>query len=1097
MEGIDQQQSQGSICQQAPLLWYPNHGQINALIVLTQNDFFRHCLDYGDLDANGNPTNVSDNYDATCGAGDPRYESWTEDPETEWPAFELVDGDRVPSLPQWADDLIDPPGTGAAYRLGTLSHYYWQMSGGQMRLEGHVYPELYFAEPGLSPPELTRAIVAQINANPHGLDFSQFDRYINGTNTYGPDLDLDGEPDGDGVFDMLIIVDRWGGSFLGFGHDYTYDASYDPNDDHFDPNPIYLGGLRVKDNHRYGSGMFATAVTRSGMASIVGHEMGHAQIGCHDFGARLHIMSYRRPSRSMSAPERIMLDWVTPRVLDVNDFSRRQESLIPSIYSYEALQLTNGTPGRGDVIAEARTWSSWWDGPRPDSDGDFDDRNYLPDQGLFLYTSDSDGNQFDGLENLGGLDRDVSFREIDEAAFDQDDAFSPFSIFGFDFEQDLDLHRRVAITDIRRTGETFTFNVWGDYLRDDQHGEKTLLTNYGFDQSTTLGRQNMWHLGGHFRFESGMTLDRNNGFTFDGDALVTLGRLRQEPGNGNVSVVGVPGDSVRFGPTVPGRLWQGIELEADDALFEHVAVTGAKTGLTVLSQDGLIRSSRFAEGRTGIKADYAGECDQPDNGDPDPVACYAYRSFFDLQDTRIEDNGGIGLFARNADFEMRNTTVQDNGQHGVLLWNATSDKFFNNNVVRNGAANNGHGLGLTQNSDLALSQTGVIEVQGENRIANNARHEIGVIAESFMFIGNDEENGHNAIFDDAPSSGSKLIYYAAGASNQFLEAEYTFWGDPNGPPVGSFVGPVDPAPYLSYDPTDDGSSRPTAPIVARTASQEAWLKSEIRQARQTLDADPTADGAADLVSALYYFQRLDRDDEAGEYRATRAVLASLRGLLDRESLPAPLAATAARALQSEVSDALRHERYAEAEALLSTYGDRIADARAQRGLALSRVILDEQAGRYGEALAGMEKVIASLGDDEAEVATDLALVAAAIAEAVGIEAVEPSAATAEAAPPTASASLPQRFKLGAAYPNPVAGAATVPFALPEAADVRITVYDVLGRQVALLADERREAGRHAARFETTRFASGVYLVRATFEGGGSTRAFTHRLTVVR
>ncbi len=76
------------------------------------------------------------------------------------------------------------------------------------------------------------------------------------------------------------------------------------------------------------------------------------------------------------------------------------------------------------------------------------------------------------------------------------------------------------------------------------------------------------------------------------------------------------------------------------------------------------------------------------------------------------------------------------------------------------------------------------------------------------------------------------------------------------------------------------------------------------------------------------------------------------------------------------------------------------------------------------------------------------------------------------------ASAPAAFTLGPAYPNPARDEVAVPFALPEAADVRLAVYDVLGRQVAVLTDERREAGRHAARFETGHLASGVYLVQA-------------------
>ncbi len=83
---------------------------------------------------------------------------------------------------------------------------------------------------------------------------------------------------------------------------------------------------------------------------------------------------------------------------------------------------------------------------------------------------------------------------------------------------------------------------------------------------------------------------------------------------------------------------------------------------------------------------------------------------------------------------------------------------------------------------------------------------------------------------------------------------------------------------------------------------------------------------------------------------------------------------------------------------------------------------------------------------------------------------------------SSSEAVPEAFALEAAYPNPFALSTTVGFALPEAADVRVTVLDVLGREVAVLVDEPLEAGRHSAQFEAAGLASGVYLVRMTADG---------------
>ena len=63
------------------------------------------------------------------------------------------------------------------------------------------------------------------------------------------------------------------------------------------------------------------------------------------------------------------------------------------------------------------------------------------------------------------------------------------------------------------------------------------------------------------------------------------------------------------------------------------------------------------------------------------------------------------------------------------------------------------------------------------------------------------------------------------------------------------------------------------------------------------------------------------------------------------------------------------------------------------------------------------------------------------------------------------------------YPEPFNPVTTIRYALPEAAHVRLEVFDLTGRRVALLADGERPAGQYAARFDASRLASGMYLYR--------------------
>lgn len=85
----------------------------------------------------------------------------------------------------------------------------------------------------------------------------------------------------------------------------------------------------------------------------------------------------------------------------------------------------------------------------------------------------------------------------------------------------------------------------------------------------------------------------------------------------------------------------------------------------------------------------------------------------------------------------------------------------------------------------------------------------------------------------------------------------------------------------------------------------------------------------------------------------------------------------------------------------------------------------------------------------------------------------------------------------APWPNPARDLSRFECALPEAAQVKVEVFDLVGRRVRLLADESCAAGPRELAFDLRddrglRLAAGVYLVRAQL---GST-AFTRRLVVV-
>ena len=77
---------------------------------------------------------------------------------------------------------------------------------------------------------------------------------------------------------------------------------------------------------------------------------------------------------------------------------------------------------------------------------------------------------------------------------------------------------------------------------------------------------------------------------------------------------------------------------------------------------------------------------------------------------------------------------------------------------------------------------------------------------------------------------------------------------------------------------------------------------------------------------------------------------------------------------------------------------------------------------------------------------------------------------------------PDGFVLGENYPNPFNPSTRIPFVLSESGEVVLTVFDVLGREVAVLVEGRLVAGSHAATFAADGLSSGVYVARLETAG---------------
>ncbi|MBN1694138.1 family 43 glycosylhydrolase [candidate division WOR-3 bacterium] len=80
---------------------------------------------------------------------------------------------------------------------------------------------------------------------------------------------------------------------------------------------------------------------------------------------------------------------------------------------------------------------------------------------------------------------------------------------------------------------------------------------------------------------------------------------------------------------------------------------------------------------------------------------------------------------------------------------------------------------------------------------------------------------------------------------------------------------------------------------------------------------------------------------------------------------------------------------------------------------------------------------------------------------------------------TAPSQIPKNFILEQNYPNPFALSTNIRFGVPENSFVSLKVYNLLGQEVAVIAEREFSAGRHSVMFDASHLAAGMYFYRLT------------------
>jgi hypothetical protein len=456
-------------------------------------------------------------------------------------------------------------------------------------------------------------------------------------------------------------------------------------------------------------------------------------------------------------------------------------------------------------------------------------------------------------------------------------------------------------------------------------------------------------------------------------------------------------------------------------------------------------------------------------------------------------NCGTGIRPYSSNASITGNTIHGNLNYGILADNLTSWAVFSYNDIRS----NGYGMYLNASAPMIHNNT-IIE--------NSSNMFLSASSPDFSQL--DHEPGHNVIaYASAPllnaqnysspvlgydgNAGENSLYgtdlpHAYSLNHSAVYADNTYWGNEEGSCYTDGASIFRAWNPLGYDPNPDP--------LAKRAIAKTGLASPSTGLGKISDEDHVREV---LLRAL-----------AAGFRGDKSVAKDSLGWLisnKPNSKYAPLALLALGSfsgLKGDVVDAnkavtvdtdfenqLVTINSAREVSPLRPFALRLLARRAQLGgdsktaMQYADQLVKEYPGTEHEMVALYDNLVYAIEVDEdlAKAMTFLEILKKKYPESdltisakiLCGEKVSPG--TKKENSPTEAAAI--EYGLSAAYPNPFNPTTSIGFSLKSDARVQVKVYDILGREVATLADGMRPAGHHSVVWNASSVSSGVYLVR--------------------
>jgi photosystem II stability/assembly factor-like uncharacterized protein len=523
---------------------------------------------------------------------------------------------------------------------------------------------------------------------------------------------------------------------------------------------------------------------------------------------------------------------------------------------------------------------------------------------------------------------------------------------------------------------------------------------------------------------------------------------------GEFNAYGTAEQPVRIMSAYEGVLWNGIYLTpGSNAYFENVEIKSAAVGVLASKADVTLHRSSVSNCRIG-------------------VCVYGINDEQQQIDSCNFNNNAWGVVVLNgANAFLRNNTISG-GQKGILI-DASSPLLFGNTIENNSQVGVVvYGGGYPRFGDIAS------DAQGLNIVQGNALTQL-LTVQGYAFLGFLQRDCITHIGgDNLIASADPEAPLCVAVENSAITSMATDWGLANVTQENFLQEPNSKIIFdcLLQSPSNDEETRLWNALEHRSLANYGQAREDYLWIINNGSEEEALHALAELSEMT-----TQQFEESGD----EAIVTEFQSLLEAAAVSHPFPDVRKSANILLTLAATRKEDKYEAYEKFETLSSLQFNDDAKISSLLTKNVFESSDMEYDdEAIATATSLQSQFPDDER---TQIAGLLTEIITGIDLPQHYSKRRTftvamrkfPERKPSTNSP--PKSFALYQNYPNPFNPTTQFVFDVPNDAHVEITLYDILGRNVATVVNETKPAGRYKVEWNAKNTASGAYFVKMTSE----------------